>query len=127
MVSLINMFLYTTLQISMQCLTDRTCFMCSSRVNISKPTCYFAIAIHLTVSRVGLPRILTPTAMLDSKSFNTTLLEVIIPSKNEHVFILDLSDLTLPIIFNTWWASMNVVSKHRIPWNHSRHAPLWRF
>jgi hypothetical protein len=45
--------------------------------------------------------------MSDSKSLNTSLLEVMITSKNEHVFIHDLSDLSLQIIFNAWWASMN--------------------
>jgi len=49
-----------------------------------------------------------------------------ISSKNELVFIRDLSDLTLPIIFDAWWASMNVDSKRPIGWNNSRHAPSWR-
>jgi hypothetical protein len=48
-------------------------------------------------------------------------------SKNEHVFIRDLSNLTLQIVFDAWWASMNVGSKGRIVWNNSRHAPSWRF
>jgi hypothetical protein len=50
-----------------------------------------------------------------------------ISSKNERVFIRDLSDLTLQIIFDAWWASMNVGSKRPIAWNNSRHAPLWQF
>jgi len=50
-----------------------------------------------------------------------------ISSKNERVFIRDLSDLTLQIIFNAWWASMNVGLKQPIAWNNSRHAPSWRF
>jgi hypothetical protein len=50
-----------------------------------------------------------------------------ISSKNEHVFIRDLSDLTLQIIFDAWWASMNVGSTQPIPWKDSRHAPSWRF
>src|SRR5882757_4789689 len=65
--------------------------------------------------------------MSDSKSLNTSLLEVMISFKNEHVFIHDLSDLTLQIIFDAWWASMNVGSKRPIAWNNSRHAPSWRF
>ena len=65
--------------------------------------------------------------MSDSKSLNTLFLEVIISSKNECVFIHDLSDLILHIIFDTWWASMNVGSKHLIGWNNSRHAPSWWF
>jgi hypothetical protein len=47
--------------------------------------------------------------------------------KNERVFIRDLSDLTLQIIFDAWWASMNLGSKRPIAWINSRHAPSWRF
>jgi len=65
--------------------------------------------------------------MLDSKSLNTSLLEVMITSKNERVFIRDLSNLTLQILFDALWASMNVGFKGPIAWNNSRHAPLWRF
>jgi len=50
-----------------------------------------------------------------------------ISSKNEQVVILDLSNLILQIIFDAWWASMNVGSKRPIAWNNCRHAPLWRF
>jgi hypothetical protein len=64
--------------------------------------------------------------MSDTQSLNTSLLEVVISSKNERVFILDLSDLTLQIIFDAWWASMNVGSKRPIAWKNSRHAPSWR-
>jgi len=49
-----------------------------------------------------------------------------ISSKNDHVFIRDLSDLTLQIIFDAWWASMIVGSKQPIAWKNSRHAPSWR-
>jgi len=65
--------------------------------------------------------------MSDSQSLNTSLFEVMISSKNERVIICDLSDLTLQIIFDAWWASMNIGSKRPIAWNNSRHAPLWRF
>jgi len=65
--------------------------------------------------------------MSDTKSVNTSLLEVMISSKNERVFIRDLTDLTLQIIFDAWWASMNEGSKRPIAWNNSRHAPSWRF
>jgi len=65
--------------------------------------------------------------MSDSQSLNTSLLEVMISSKNERVFIRDLSDLTLQIIFHAWWASMNIGSKRPTAWNNSRHAPSWRF
>jgi len=50
-----------------------------------------------------------------------------ISSKDERVIIRNLSDLTLQIIFDAWWASMNVGSKRPIAWNASRHAPSWRF
>jgi len=50
-----------------------------------------------------------------------------ISSKNEPVFILDLSDLTLQISFDAWWDSMNERSKRPVAWNNSRHAPSWRF
>jgi len=53
--------------------------------------------------------------------------EVMISSKNERVFIRDLSDSTLQILFDAWWASMNVDSNRPIAWNNSRHAPSWRF
>ena len=65
--------------------------------------------------------------MPNSKSLNTSLLEVMISSKNGRFFICDLHDLTLQVIFDAWWASMNVGSMRPIGWNHSRHAPSWRF
>jgi hypothetical protein len=65
--------------------------------------------------------------MLDTQSLNTSLLEVMISSKNEHFLIRDLSDLTLQIIFDAWWASINVGSNRPIAWNNSIHAPSWRF
>jgi len=68
-----------------------------------------------------------PNTMSDSKSINTSLLEVMISSKNERVFIHDLNDLTLQIIFEAWWTSMNEDSKLSIASNNSRHAPSWRF
>jgi len=42
--------------------------------------------------------------MSDSQSLNTSLLEVMISSKNERVFSRGLSDLTLQIIFDALWA-----------------------
>jgi len=65
--------------------------------------------------------------MLDSNSWNTSLLKVMISSKNEPVFIRDLGDLTLQIIFDAWWASMNVDWERPVAWNNSRHAPSWQF
>ena len=65
--------------------------------------------------------------MLDTHSLNTSLLEVMISSKYERVFIRDLSEHTLEIILDVWWASMNVGSKRAIAWKNSRHAPSRRF
>jgi len=65
--------------------------------------------------------------MSNSQLLNSLLLDVTISSKHLLLFICDLSDLTLQIIFDAWWASMNVGSKHSIVWNSSRHAPLWGF
>jgi len=65
--------------------------------------------------------------MADSQSLNTSLLQVKIASNHGGVFICDLSNLVLGIIFDACWASMNVGSKHPIAWNSSGHAPLWRF
>jgi len=65
--------------------------------------------------------------MSDSKSLNTSLLEVMISSNNERVFICDLNDLTLQIIFDGWWASMNVGLKCSIACKNSRYVPSWRF
>jgi len=65
--------------------------------------------------------------MLDSRSLNTSFLEVMISSKNECFFIRDLSNLTLQIIFNGWWALMNVGSNRPNGWNDSRHVSQRRF
>jgi hypothetical protein len=65
--------------------------------------------------------------MSDKQSVNTSLLEVLISSQNEQVFVRDLSNLALQIIIDTWWASINVGSKRPISWNKSRHAPCWQF
>ena len=65
--------------------------------------------------------------MSDTQFLNTSLLEVMICSKTDRVFIRDLSDLTLQIIFDAWWASINKSSKQPIGWKNSRHPPSWRF
>jgi len=65
--------------------------------------------------------------MSETQSLNISLLEVMISSKNERVFIRDLSDLTLQFIFDAWWASMNVGSKCPIAWKNSRHVSSSRF
>jgi len=102
-------------------------FTRSSRVNIVEPAVCFAVLWLPAHFQDGLPGCIIPTAMSDSKSFNISLLEVMMSSKDEGVFIRDWSDLTLHIIFDARWASMKVDSKRPIAWNISRHAPSWRF
>jgi len=64
--------------------------------------------------------------MSDSKSLNTSLLEVIISSKNEHVFMHDLSDHSFQIIVDIWGVSMTLGLKWPVVWNISRHVALWQ-
>jgi hypothetical protein len=102
------------------------CFACSCRVNIYKPAVCFSVWLLSAVFRVGSLSILILTAMSDLKSSNTSPLEVMISSQDEFVFIRDLRDLTLQIIFDAWWASINEGSKGPIVWKNSRHVLLWR-
>ena len=102
-------------------------FSCSCRVNIEEVAVCFTVSSLSSVSQAGSPSILILTAMSDSKSLNTSLLEVMISSKNECFCIRDLSDLTLQIIFDARWASMNEGFKRPIAQNISRHAPSWQF
>jgi hypothetical protein len=50
------------------------------------------------------------------------MLEVIMSSKNERLIICDLSNLTLQMVFDAWWAAMNVCLKRPIVWNNPRLA-----
>jgi len=79
------------------------------------------------VTQVELPRAQYTNAMSDTNCLITLLLEVMISSKNERVFIPDLSNLTVQIIFNASWASMNVGLKLHIAWNNYKYAPSWGF
>jgi hypothetical protein len=81
----------------------------------------------MAVSQVRLPVFLISTAISNSKSLNTSFLEIVLPSKNEHVIIFDFRDLTLPIIFDAWWASMNVASKRFIALNKFSNLSSLRF
>jgi hypothetical protein len=63
----------------------------------------------------------------DNSKGVSSLLEVVISSKNECVFIRDLGVLTVHMIFDARWASMNVGLKWPIAWNNSRHVPLGQF
>jgi len=113
---------------NMHAMSYRSVFIaCSSRVMIYKPAACIAVSLLSALIRVGLPSCPIPTAKSDSKSLNTSLVEVMISSKDERVFIRDLSDLTLQLMFDAWWASLNVDSVRSIVWGSFRHAPLWRF
>jgi len=63
--------------------------------------------------------------MSDSQSINTSLLDIMICSRNEGVVIRDFTNLTLQIIFDAWWPAMNMGSNHTIAWKDFRHAPSW--
>ena len=102
-------------------------FKSGSRVNIWEPAVCYTVRLLSAVFRVGLPSFPIPTARWDLKSLNTSLHEVMISTENERVLIRDLSDLSSQIMFDAWWASMNVDSKRPIAWNNSRHAPFWWF
>jgi hypothetical protein len=73
---------------------------CSSQINVLEPAYNFTIMLLLTALQFGFLRLSTTTAMVDSKCLNTSLLEVLISSNNEHVFFRDLSDHTLQIKFH---------------------------
>jgi len=103
------------------------CLASSSIVNIEAPAFYWIIMSHLPVYQTEKHSRQLSAAKSDSQSINTSLLEVMISSKNEWVIIRDLTNLTLQIIFDTSWASMNVGLKHPIARKHSRHAPSWHF
>jgi len=100
---------------------------CCSGVKILKPADNLMQSLLWTVIQSELHSKHIPNAMSYSKSRNTSLLAVILSSQNERVFILDLNDLTLKIIFDAWWTSMNVESKLSIASNNSRHTPSWRW
>jgi len=121
------MSFYTLSQRCMPCLRDLTVFASSDRANIEEPAFYIAITLLLTVSRGILPHSQIFTGISVSKYLKTSLLEVMISSKNERVFIHNLSDLTFQIIFDGGRASINVGLKHPIAWNHSTHVPSWWF
>jgi len=102
-------------------------FACSCGVNIGETTVCFTEMLLLSVFQVGLPSFLIPTTMSDTKSSNISLPKVMISSNTDGVFICDVSDRTIQIIFDASWVSMNVGAKRPIAWNDSRYMPLWRF
>jgi hypothetical protein len=64
--------------------------------------------------------------MSDSKCTNTSLLEDVISSKNDCVFICDLNALTLQIISDAWWTAMIVNWQLSVAGDNSGYAPSWR-
>jgi hypothetical protein len=62
--------------------------------------------------------------MSESKSFNTSLIEVMISHKTECIFIHELSDHPFQIIFDDLWASTNIGMRHSIAWNDDSQEPL---
>jgi len=85
------------------------------------------ITSHLTASQLELCNLQIPTTMSNSQSLNTSLLEFMMSPKNERVFIHDLSDLGLQVMFDTWWAPLNVGMESPIVWKNSRLVPSRRF
>jgi len=79
------------------------------------------------VTRVGLRSYRIHTAMSDSKTVNSSILEVMICSKNDCVLVQDWSDLTCHMIFVAWWSSINVGTKRTIPWNNSGQVASGRY
>jgi len=63
----------------------------------------------------------------DSKSLDTSSIDVEISFKNELVFVRDFSRRTLQIVVNAWLDPMNVCSKCPIAGYKSRLASSWRF
>jgi hypothetical protein len=72
----------------------------------------------LTVTQVKLLKVQFPTAMTDTKSLNTSWLDVMISSKTQCVFIRDLSYITLQIIFDGLWAAMDLGSNRPFGWDN---------
>jgi len=101
-------------------------FACSWRTNIKELAVCYTVWLLTPVFRVRSTSVLIRTTISDSKSWNASLLEVMISSKNERVIIRNFSYLTLQIIFDAWWDSVNEGLKRPIAWDNSRHAPSWR-
>jgi hypothetical protein len=57
---------------------------CSSEFNILEPRFYQTITYHLIVTQVEISLIQYATAMWDTKSWNTLLLQVVISAQDEH-------------------------------------------
>ena len=88
---------------SMHEMSYRTDYLtCSWRVNIWEPVVCITVSLLSGISWVRSPSVLNLTAMALPRFLNTPLLTVMNSSTNELVFIRDLSNLTLQIIFDTW-------------------------
>jgi len=113
---------------TMHAMSYRSDFLnCSCRDTIQEPAVRCTVSLLSAVCQVELPSFLILSAMSHSKSLNISVGKVMISSKHEGIFIRDVNDLTLEIIFNTWWASINRSLKRPIAWNNSRYAPSWQF
>jgi len=75
-------------------------FASTSRVNIQELAFSFTTTLLSAVSQVRLSSFQIPTAMWDSESFTTSLLQDMIASKNEPGVIRDLCNLTIQFIFD---------------------------
>jgi len=102
-------------------------FASGSSVNIWEPVICWIITLLSAVTWVVLQRFPIHTAISDSQSLNPSMQEVMSSSKNERIFIQDWSYLTLQLVFDALWASMDVYSKRLIAWNYSRHVPSWQY
>jgi hypothetical protein len=98
---------------------------CTFKGNIEEPAVYPTITYRLTVTNDKYHRFQFPPAMSDSNPLNTFQLQLWISSKTECVLVHDWYKRTLPIIFDSWWASMNPGSKLPVAWNDSKHGPSW--
>jgi hypothetical protein len=119
-----NLSSYSISQICVQCLTDLIIFLVALESlikNLQSPSQYH----HLGSLSSRITQLMNCSRHVGYTIFEHLIARGYNLFQNEHVFIFDLSDLTLQIIFNAWWASMNVGSKQHIAWNNSIPAPSW--
>jgi len=81
----------------------------------------------LTVSQPEKHSYQLPPAMSDDQSIDTSLLEIIISTKNEQLFIGGLTGLAFQNNIDDWRISMNVVLKYPLERKHSKDALSWHF
>lgn len=98
---------------------------CSSRAIIEEPASYYMVAKLVTITQLKLCSIQFPTAMSDSNSVNSFLLEVIMSSQNKSIFSHDSFNHTWQMILIASRTTLNAASKRHILWNDSSQAPSW--